>query len=70
MKDEILELLDRDPFVPFAIVLTSGDRYEVTNPHLVAMGESVIYVVRARSNRYDILRLNQIAATEVLEPAP
>ena len=38
MRDTLKEMLDRDPFRPFHIVLMSGDRYEVTNPHLVGMG--------------------------------
>ena len=68
MLDEIKELLDRDPFVPFRIVLASGDAYEVSNPHLVAIGKTMIHVMRPRSNRYDILRQNQITAVEVMEP--
>ncbi len=69
MRDEIVEHLDREPFVPFRIILTSGQGYDITNPHLVALGESVMHVMQPRSNRYAILRLNQIASLEVLETA-
>jgi hypothetical protein len=66
---EIKELMHREPFVPFRIVLTSGQGYEVANPDLIAIGETIIYVVRPRSDRHDILRQNQITAVEVLEAA-
>jgi hypothetical protein len=69
MKEHILELLDRDPFVPFRIVLTSGQGFDVHNPHLVAMGESTINVYFQKSDRYATLRLNQVASTELLEIA-
>ena len=69
MKEEILELLNRDPFVPFKIELMSGDRHQIDNPNLVAVGESTIHVMTPKSDRYVIIRLNQIVSTEVLEPA-
>ena len=36
---EIVRLLDREPFVPFVVVMTSGDRYEVSDPHSVALDD-------------------------------
>jgi hypothetical protein len=69
MLNEITELLDREPFMPFRIIVSSGHGYDVTDPHLVALGKSVVHVMRARSDRYDILRQNQVAAVEVLESA-
>jgi hypothetical protein len=59
-------LLRADPFVPFAFVLTSGDRYTTTSPSMVVIEQTVIHVYRPRSDRRDILRLNQLAALEVL----
>ena len=69
MKGQLLELLDRDPFTPFRIVMTSGREHEVINPHLVAVGESQINVYGPISDRYVILRLNQIAAIHVAQAA-
>jgi hypothetical protein len=69
MKEEILEHLNRDPFLPFKIILTSGQGYDVINPNLVAMGENLMHVMYPRSDRYAVLRLNQIASVEILEPA-
>ena len=39
MLDGIRDLLDRDPFVPFRITLTSGQVYEILDPHSVALGQ-------------------------------
>jgi hypothetical protein len=66
MLDKITERLDRDPFRPFQIVLTNGDRYDVVNPHLVALMQSEVFYAYPRSNKFAFLRLNQIAAVETL----
>lgn len=69
MRDEIVEHLDREPFVPLRIILTSGQAYDITNPHLLALGETTMHVMQPRSNRYAILRLNQIASLQAPETA-
>ena len=69
MLDSIKEMLDREPFVPFRIVLTSGQGFEITNPHLVALGQTQVTVYYTSSDRFAILRLNQVASLEVLEAA-
>ncbi len=69
MIDQIHELLDRERFLPFRIVLTKGDRYDVLNPHTVALSESYVFYVFPKSDRMAWLRLNQIAAVETLQAA-
>jgi len=69
MMEAILELLDREPFLPFRIMLTSGEGFEIRNPHLVAVGEAVLHVLQPKSDRFSILRLNQIASVSALEAA-
>lgn len=69
MLDSIRELIHREPFIPFRIVLTSGQSFDISNPDLVALGETQITVYRARSDHFAILRLNQVASLESLEPA-
>jgi hypothetical protein len=68
MRNEIIEHLHREPFIPFRLVLTSGLGYDVTNPDLIALGESVLHLLFPRSDRYAILRLNQLASIESIEP--
>ena len=69
MLDTILELLERDPFAPFRLVTTSGDKYDVTNPHVVAIGESTIFCAFPKSDRWAWLRINQIVAVETVQAA-
>jgi hypothetical protein len=68
MKEDILEHLRREPFVPFRIILTSGQGYDIINPGRVALGENTLHVMFPKSDRYAILRQNQIASLELLEP--
>ena len=69
MKEQLLELLNRDPFVAFRVVMSSGHEHDVMDPNLVAVGESQINVYAPKSDRYVILRLNQIAAFHVAQSA-
>lgn len=69
MLDTIRELLEREPFAPFRIILTSDDRFEVTHPHLVAIGETQIFYCYPRSDRFCFIRVNQIAAIDMAQAA-
>jgi hypothetical protein len=69
MLDDLKELLDREPFLAFRIVLTSGTSYEVTTPYQIAIGDTQLYYYHPRVDRRAVLRLNQIAAFEDSEPA-
>lgn len=69
MRESIIEMLNRDPFVPFRIVLTSEDGFDVINPDLVAMGQSQLTLYHPRSDRWEILRLSQVTSLGTLEPA-
>jgi hypothetical protein len=67
-ESELNDLLDREPFVPFTIVVASGDRYKITGPRQVAIGENVIIVVPVRST-HAFFRKSQVVGIEVEEPA-
>lgn len=69
MVETLTDMLHREPFQPFRIVLTSGDRYDIVNPDLVAVGRTQITVYAPRSDRFSVLRLNQLAALEVIAQA-
>ena len=64
MREEIIELLNRDPFVPFTIVTTSGREYAVANPHLVALGQSLLHVFFPKSDRSATLRITEVVSLE------
>ena len=65
MKQHLLELLHKEPFGSFTIVLASGEGFEISNPDLVAMGETMMHIYFPRSDRYATLRLSQITSVEV-----
>lgn len=69
MREHLLELLRKDPFIPFKVVLTSGKEYEISNPHLVAVGETEMTVYVAKSDRWAMLRMNQVASLESAQAA-
>lgn len=69
MLKTLREMLDHDPFQPFRIVLTSGDRYVVSDPSLAVPMQSQLFLAEPRSDSFHLLRLNQIAAIEVLPAA-
>jgi hypothetical protein len=64
--DAIRDLKRRDPFMAFGIILTSGDRYLIENPDLLAIGKTELAYYFPRSDRVAFLRSNQIAAVEQL----
>jgi hypothetical protein len=69
MVNDLKDYLDREPFSPFRIILTSGNTYEVTSPYQIAIGQTQLDYYFPRSDRKAVLRMNQIAAFEDSEPA-
>jgi len=65
---EIGKALDRRPFVPLVIVATSGDRYEVTGLHQVALGRQVVIILPPDQTSV-YLRTNQLVSVELAAPA-
>jgi hypothetical protein len=60
----IRELKARDPFAPFVIVLTSGDRYRIeAGGNLVEMRTELFYAY-PRTDKFVLIRINQIAAVD------
>ena len=68
--DTIRDLKNREPFVPFRIILSSGQGYVIEHSDLLALGKSQVIYCLPKSDRIAHLRLNQIAAIEELELKP
>jgi hypothetical protein len=69
MIEDLKEFLDREPFAAFRIVVSSGDRYEVTSPYQIAIGRTQLDYYFPRSDRKAVVRMNQIVAFENSEQA-
>jgi len=67
MIERLEELLRKEPFIPFRLILTSGNSYEVISPLMVAMGKTELAYFCPKSDKLAHLRLNQLAALETLE---
>lgn len=60
MKRMLRDFLAREPFDPFVLVMTSGDRFKIENPNLVHVyGEYITYFL-PRSDAQAHIRLNQL----------
>ena len=62
----IRELLDREPFEPFKIVTSSGESYPVSNPHLVAMMKSRLFIALPDGDRWTFVNYLHITAVDAL----
>jgi len=70
MLETLKTLKHGEPFARFEIVMTSGDRFLIENPDLLAFGKSELAYYFPKSDRVAFLRLNQIATIEQLEDRP
>jgi hypothetical protein len=62
----IREKLEREPFEPFRLRVTSGDSYVIRNPGLVVVMRSELFIAEPNSDRHVFLPLLHIAAIENL----
>jgi hypothetical protein len=65
-KDDLQDLLAREPFEPFRIRLTSGDHYDVRDPFSVALMRSRAFIALPNSDRSVLVPYLHIAALETL----
>ena len=67
-ESELRRYWRQDPFVPFDIVTTAGDRYTINDPGLIAFGSNTI-IIALRKTGIQLVRKNQIVAVHVHEPS-
>ena len=67
MLERLEELLRKEPFAPFRIIITSGTHYDVHSPLMIAIGKSELSHYLPKSDRLAHVRLNQLAAVETIE---
>lgn len=66
--DDIKELLDRHPFEPFRIRLSSGDVYDVRDAHSVALMKNRLFLALP-TDRSVLVPYLHIAALESVQAA-
>lgn len=65
-REDLKDLLTRDPFQPFRVRLTSGDQHEVHSPLSAALMKSWLFIALHKSERWVIVPFLHIAALETL----
>jgi hypothetical protein len=65
MKQELIALLDREPFSPFRIKLINGDAHDVSEPATAAPLERGVYLA-PHDREWAEFRYNRIASLESL----
>jgi len=66
IRDEIRELLLREPFEPFRILTTVGEWYEIRNSALAALMKSAIFIAFPKSNRGVTIPFLHVATLEIM----
>ena len=64
--DTIREVLDREPFVPFRLVMTSGKAYEVVSPNSAMLLKSEVFVVFPDGERWAHVPFLHIASIKTM----
>src|SRR5690348_10569912 len=65
VRTEIEERIDRDPFDPFVIVMSSGHRYRIEDPGEVVVGDEAIVILPFRRGGHSVLTSTQISSVDV-----
>jgi hypothetical protein len=63
---DLRELLEREPFVPFRLVLTSGKHFDVRNPRTTALMKREIFIALPDGERWSLVPFLHIASIETL----
>jgi hypothetical protein len=64
VADTIREMINNDPFEPFLIRASSGRAYAVSNPDLIVLMKSSVFVAAPNSDRAATVPYLHIAAIE------
>lgn len=68
MPEEFEQLLARKPFLPFRILLSEGDQFDVTRRSSIAVGRGEFLIVLP-DDRWKLVPLRHVASVETLQPA-
>lgn len=65
-RENIRELLDRDPFRPFRVVLSSDRQYDVVDPQMTVLLKSEIFIAFPDGPRSSLIPLLHVTSVETL----
>jgi hypothetical protein len=66
IADRLRQMLHREPFQPFRVCLSSGEKYAVTNADLVALMRAEAFIAFARPEGWTIVPYLHISGLETI----
>jgi len=66
IRNDIRELLDREPFAPFRLILSSGKNYDVLSPQTTVLMKSEMFIAFPDGERWSLVPLLHIASVETI----
>jgi hypothetical protein len=67
MEEDLVELLKREPFTPFAVILVNGNRYQVDSSELAVSDDTCLNIYYVRPYERNTIRLEHISVIEIRE---
>lgn len=64
--NELRAFLDREPFEPVRVRLSSGNAHEIRNPELAVVMRTRLFVAQPGTDRYTLIPFLHIAAVETI----
>lgn len=61
---DLRDLLEREPFEPFRVVMTSGEAYRVTNPGMATLLKSQVFIALHDGEKWVFCPYLHIATVE------
>ena len=68
-RETVSELLERRPFEPFKLRLSSDEEHSVRHPELAILGKTKIVIAYPESDRFVITSLLHITTIETIQLA-
>lgn len=68
-RQAVLAVLQRRPFEPFVVQLSSGESHEVRHPEVAALGKSRLVIVDPETDKMVICALLHVASVTTLQAA-
>ena len=63
----IKEFLKREPFEPFAIILSNGTRHEVRHPEFAFVAPSRLVVIDPDTDKFSLISIIHVAEIQILK---
>ena len=69
LRDNIHEMIHREPFQSFRLVTTTGRSYIVHDPDLLVLMRSEVFIAQPNSDKHAFVPLLHVSAVDTLDDA-